>query len=307
MSNKKLRINTFISNPNRGITSYIKDPVQLKIAHSHDYYELFLVNKGRAIHSVNGYIQTLSPATLVFVRPDDYHYYDNMTSDFQITNTIIPVEIINELFNYLNSGFAPERLLSIPFSPSIQLSQINFNNLMTELEELVVFKNVMNDKVNSQFRIVIMNIITQYFPISFTTSKTSMPDWLRWLSLEMLKKENFTEGLPAMYRLSGKTIEHMTRVCHRYLNKTPTQFINEIRVVHSAQLLISTNRKVMDICYEVGFENLSNYYHLFNKLYSMSPVQLRKNKDTLEVKEKIYNNLLTDTRIIQGIPFNDEE
>lgn len=302
-----MRINTFINNPSRGITSYIKDPIQLRIAHSHDYYELFLVNKGRAIHSVNGYIQPLSPATLVFVRPDDYHYYDNMTSDFQITNTIIPVEIINELFDYLKSGFAPERLLSIPFSPSIQLSQINFNNLMTELEELVVFKNIMNDKVNSQFRIVIMNIITQYFPISFTSSKTSMPDWLRWLSLEMLKKENFTEGLPAMYRLSGKTIEHMTRVCHRYLNKTPTQFINEIRVVHSAQLLISTNRKVMDICYEVGFENLSNYYHLFNKLYKMSPVQLRKNKDTLEVKEKIYNNLIADTRIIQGIPFNNEE
>ncbi|MGH4137863.1 helix-turn-helix domain-containing protein [Clostridium sp.] len=307
MSQKKLLVSRFINNPNRGIISYIKDHNQLKIAHSHDYYELFLVNKGRAIHSVNGYTQPLSPAMIVFVRPNDYHYYDNMTSDFQITNVIIPVEIINELFAYLSSGFVPERLLSIPFSPSIQISQINFNNLMTEFEELVVFKNLMNDKVNSQLRIVIMNIITHYFPIEFTKNKTSMPNWLRWLSLEMLKKDNFTEGLPAMYRLSCKTNEHMTRVCHKYLNKTPTQFINEIRVVHSAQLLISTNRKVIDICYDVGFENLSNYYHLFNKLYGMSPIQLRKNKDTLEVKEKIYNNLIVDTRIIQGIPISNEE
>lgn len=302
MEQKKLLISSFISNPNRGMISYINDPSQLKIAHSHDYYEIFLVNKGRAIHSVNGFTHPLYPAMLVFVRPYDYHYYDNMTSDFEIINIIIPIEIINELFSYLHAGFSPERLLSTPFCPSVQISQINFDTLMAEFEQLIVFKKIMNDKADSQFRILIMNIITKYFPIIFNKDKASMPLWFRWLSLEMLKKENFTEGLPAMHRLSGKTIEHMTRVCRKYLNKTPTQFINEVRVVYSAQLLISTNRKVMDICYDVGFDNLSNYYHLFNKLYGLSPIQLRKNKDTVEVKEKVYKNLIVDARIIQGIP-----
>jgi AraC family cel operon transcriptional repressor len=130
-----------------------------------------------------------------------------------------------------------------------------------------------------------------------------MPVWFRWLSLEMLKKENFVEGLPKMHNLSQKTIEHMTRVCRKCLNKTPTQYINEIRIAHSAQLLISTNKKVVDICYDVGFDNLSNYYHLFNKIYGMSPVMLRKNKDSADIIEKIYKSLMVDSRITHGLPF----
>lgn len=303
LGDRKLLLSSYINNPNRGIASYINDPVQLKIAHSHDFYEFFLVNKGRALHFVNGFAQPLSPAALVFVRPDDFHYYDNMSEDFQIINTIIPSEIVDELLTYLGSGFGPERLLSAPFSPTVQISQNSFNELLTELEKLVIFKKVMKDKVNSLFRITIMNIITRYFPIPFADNRSSMPVWFRWLSLEMLKKENFVEGLPKMHQLSGKTIEHMTRVCRKYLNKTPTQFINEIRAAHSAQLLISTDRKVVDICYDVGFSNLSNYYHLFNNLYGMSPVHLRKSKDNPEVMEKIYKSWIVDSNITQGLPF----
>jgi AraC family transcriptional regulator, dual regulator of chb operon len=293
----------YINNPNRGIVSYINDPEQLKIGHSHDYYEFFLVHKGHAVHFVNGFAQPLSSSFLIFVRPEDFHYYDNMSEDFQIINAMVPSEIINSLFTYLGSGFGPERLLNTPFSPTVHLSQNSFDELLNELEQLVVFKKVMQDKVNSLFRITIMNMITRYFPITFAENRSSMPEWFRWLSLEMLKKENFVEGLPKMHQLSGKTIEHMTRVCRKYLNKTPTQFINEIRMTFSAQLLISTTKKVIDICYEVGFSNLSNYYHLFNEFYGMSPVQLRKNKDNPEVIQKIYQKRIVDSSITQGLPF----
>ena len=44
--------------------------------HCHDFYEFFLVTKGRALHIVNDTVQTVSRGSLVFVRLDDAHCYD---------------------------------------------------------------------------------------------------------------------------------------------------------------------------------------------------------------------------------------
>ena len=56
--------------------------------HCHDYYEFFLVTKGRAMHVVNDVYQIVSRGSLVFVRPDDEHCYDYYKSqDFAFFNT----------------------------------------------------------------------------------------------------------------------------------------------------------------------------------------------------------------------------
>ena len=176
---------------------------------------------------------------------------------------------------------------------------------MIELEQLVVLEKLIKEKADSLFRITIANIFIRYFPMSVNKDKSSAPDWFNWLRLEMLKKENFVEGLSKMHRLSGKTAEHMTRICKKYLKKTPTEFINEIRTTYSVYLLISTNEKIIDICYDVGFNNLGYYYHIFKSLYGMTPLQMRKGKNTESVKRIISENdifNMFDPSISQGIP-----
>lgn len=50
-------------------------PATYKI-HTHDFYELFLVSHGGAIHAVNGRSQLLSEGSFVLMRPRDVHRYD---------------------------------------------------------------------------------------------------------------------------------------------------------------------------------------------------------------------------------------
>ena len=107
-------------------------------------------------------------------------------------------------------------------------------------------------------------------------NSSQIPKWLRWLSLEMLKTENFKKGLPALYKLSGKSQEHLARSCKKFLGKTPSQLVNDIRLEHSAKLLITTNIPIIEISEECGFESLSYYYHRFKEYYSISPRKFRK-------------------------------
>ena len=69
--------------------SYISDKQQLKVCHYHDYYEVFLVDQGYAMHHVNGKAEEISTGMLFFTRPDDIHYYDSASDNFRIINIII--------------------------------------------------------------------------------------------------------------------------------------------------------------------------------------------------------------------------
>ena len=55
--------------------------------HTHDFYEIFYVNKGKAIHCVNGERIVVSSGAFVFIRPWDVHSYDSLNySEFQMTS-----------------------------------------------------------------------------------------------------------------------------------------------------------------------------------------------------------------------------
>lgn len=294
----KLLLSRYTCNPAHEYASLISDHKQLGVEHCHDYFELFLVHHGSASHRVNGTTQPLIKGTVVFVRPEDTHSYTDMSSDFEIINMLLPCATINSLFEYLGEGFNSGRLIADPTPPMAQLSFNDYKSLVQELEQLVLSKKILKTKSDAIFRITLMRIIVKCFPIVPEDRVTQMPVWLRWLTLEMMKKENFSEGLPAMQRLSGKSKEYIARSCRKFLHKSPTEFINELRVEYSARAIMFSGEKIIDICAEVGFESLSHYYHLFKKIYGVAPSRFRDSANIHDLEEKLY-----DTAILEsGIP-----
>jgi AraC family cel operon transcriptional repressor len=286
----------------RNYASIIDNPVQLLTEHTHDYFELTLVRSGSCVHHSNGTKQTLNTACLSFIRPSDCHYYQPLTPGFQIINVCIPGDTISSLFEYLGNGFEPSRLLNAPVAPTIQITMTDFEAVQNELKQLILYKKLLGQKADALFHITLMNIITRHFPMTLAYNHTNVPLWLQWLILEMFKKENYVEGLPAMYRLTNKTQEHICRSCRKYLKLSPSQLINDIRLRQSAHMLINTDEKIIDICHESGFDNLSNFYHLFKKTYGISPRQFRMLKDPTRVQENTIASAIFPDTLPMGDP-----
>ena len=273
----KLYSSLYLNYPGYEAVSYITNKAQLRVCHCHDYYEIFLVDQGSAEHRVNGSVQSISAGFLCFTRPRDTHYYESMSDNFRIINIIIPEPIVNALFGFLGEAYKKERLLDSRSPASVTLDFIELTDLIHELEQIILYKKIVNNAFEAVYRITIFNIMTKYFPMNRPDkSYGQIPRWLRWLSLEMLKNEHFKKGLPALYRLSGKSREHLARSCKKYLNKTPSQLVNDIRLEHSAKLLTTTNIPIIDISGECGFESLSYYYRRFKEHYHLSPREFRK-------------------------------
>lgn len=61
-------------------------------------------------------------------------------------------------------------------------------------------------------------------------------------------------------------------------NKTVISFVNELRVGYAHKLLVETQRKVVDIGCECGFNNKANFYKQFTLLTGCSPVKYRNDR-----------------------------
>lgn len=304
MKVNKLHSSSFLNHPDWEPASYIINKTQLKVCHNHDYYEIFLVDQGSGEHRINNCNQSISAGFLCFIRPQDIHYYNAMSDNFRIINMIIPKAVISALFDFLGDSFEKERLLSPALPPSVLLNYSELISLIRELEQLILHRKIMKTSYEVAHRIIFFNTMTRYFTINRLEKKSGqIPRWLRWLSLEMLKGENFKKGLPALYILSGKSQEHVARSCKKYLNKTPSQLVNDIRLEHSAKLLATTSIPIIEISEECGFASLSYYYHRFKQHYNISPREFRKKGEEkqvylmgdLSVKAEIPNSIPLET------------
>ena len=104
----------------------------------------------------------------------------------------------------------------------------------------------------------------------------TMPKWFSDLIAEMNLKENFILGLPKMIELAHISQEHLNRIFRKYLNMTPTEFINKKRIDYSIELMLNNHENITEISYMCGFNNLSHFYHIFKKQFHCSPKQFIK-------------------------------
>lgn len=58
--------------------------------------------------------------------------------------------------------------------------------------------------------------------------------------------------------------------------KSPTQFINELRVAHACRLLRNTQISLKEICFDSGFNNFVSFHKIFKEQVNTTPKQFRK-------------------------------
>ncbi|MCF6193267.1 MAG: AraC family transcriptional regulator [Kangiellaceae bacterium] len=66
-----------------------------------------------------------------------------------------------------------------------------------------------------------------------------------------------------------------------YFNVSFSQFVKEERITRAYNLLMESDRSVIDIALKVGFQHQSSLSTAFKKKYGVSPIQLRKNKQAV--------------------------
>lgn len=75
---------------------------------------------------------------------------------------------------------------------------------------------------------------------------------------------------------TGRSLSGFKRDFSNSFNTTPTKWIINKRLELAHSLLSSNSKQVSEICYEVGFKNLSHFSSAFKKRYGFAPTKLLK-------------------------------
>ncbi len=245
--------------------------------HNHDFFEFCFITEGKILHLINGNREILHQGSFLFIRPDDVHSFEAIDNQyFQFINLAVAPKAIQDMFSYLGEGIKPERFFAAPQPILSVIPKSEVESLKSKLEHFILMPRYDEGKINSDLRAVLVELFTHYFPVKLWENKTSVPVWLDWLYKEMQKKENFVGGISVMQKIACKSPEHLCREFKKHFNKTPTDFINDIRLNYAKNLLIFSDEKIIDIAFSSGFQNLSHFCHEFKRKFLMPPTSYRK-------------------------------
>ena len=244
--------------------------------HTHQFFEIFLITEGRALHLVNDAVQNLEKGDLVLIRPDDCHCYDfYRTFDFQLINVAFTVEAMAAVAGL----FAPRRplegLTSLPLPPVAHLSEEDTAAASRELSSIGRLRDTVSPEyARCYFRGLLAMLLCRHF-LAKETGKAAAPSWLASAVTQMQSIENFRAGLPRMVELCRCSEEHLCREFRKYYRTTPVSYINAQRLGYSLYLLSNTELTILQVAEQCGFGNLSHFYRLFRERFGTSPRKYR--------------------------------
>jgi AraC family transcriptional regulator, dual regulator of chb operon len=242
--------------------------------HTHDFHEFFVVRQGELIHYHNDEKYIMKPGEICFVHADDHHY-------FQATPGGAPAIITNMAFTSLELQLATQYLQcmdikDLPARDRLVLpDNHSFSALLLGMTTLFKLDSPGNPGALSLFRALLVQALVRLHDKG-KQPKETLPRWLSVACMQMEKPENYREGIQQFVKLSGKTQEHLTRSLRKFLNLTPSEYINNIRLLEAARQLRNTSKPVSDIGYETGFENASWFNRLFKARFGQSPGKYRQ-------------------------------
>ncbi len=237
--------------------------------HTHNFFEFFYVLHGKAIHHINGRQILLSQGTLVFIRPQDTHYYSFFNHyDMETISIGIDCSLIEATCSFV--GLDLQRFIQPDLPLQIVCSGSSYWKMA---EKLFSIEKKPKGQERRQYLLSMLPDLLYQMQFTDQSQAKLIPPWLSRLAEEMNKKDNFTEGLPRMIQLSGVSQAYLNRAFKKYFELTPTAFINMKRIDYAATLLLEGKADILDICYLCGFNNISYFYRVFEKIHHCTPRQ----------------------------------
>lgn len=232
--------------------------------HTHTFYEFIFVAAGSCVHEVNDKVETLHVGDFVFLTPQAFHRFISQTENTDvIALSVVPKEI-GKLFSFYEiSDFSTiHSVLNLPIEKQQTLLSLCENVVFMESEEYI-----------KKARLILNQMFL--FCIEPNPKATKLPSSFAAILEKMQALSNAAEGISAFLRLSGYSHSQLCRLTKKYLDATPSECINRIRMNHAYTLIVYSDMDYETICNTVGFESFSYFSKLVKAYYGCSASRLR--------------------------------
>jgi AraC-like DNA-binding protein len=249
--------------------------------HYHSEYEIVYLLESTGTRFVADHIEPFGPGDLVMVAGNTPHYWRNDDKYYQGDPALrarrivvqFPQDFLKPHIDNYPEFQAIKNLLirsekGIRFLPPqadeigamlLELLDINGFRQLIRLVEIL-----QSMAANTNFRLLASEA---YQPGRHEVSDNRMQKVTRFLAYKYKEQISLTE----VAEIAGM---HPNAFCRYFREKTGkrlSDYLNELRIGYACKLLMSDNLQISQICYESGFNNVSNFNRSFKKITGLTP------------------------------------
>ncbi|OZQ98628.1 AraC family transcriptional regulator [Paenibacillus sp. VTT E-133291] len=252
------------------------------LAHWHNDLEIVYVFEGSIRMGINSETRILKAGDMAICSSGDIHYYDSKDSSSKIMMVIFNPSLIGfpggwPLNVRLTSPFIEKKIatreeevcINNRLSLILQELMNEYNQKLEYHEQVIIgllhewsgliLRHVPSDKINPQkdkrriTNMKIMQGVLEYLDVNYMHPIT-LADAARQANMSLFYFSRFFKNLSGMSYIA---------------------YLSNIRVNQAEQLLLTTDKTILDIALECGFTNIRTFNRVFKQIKQRTPSELR--------------------------------
>lgn len=283
---------------NSSFTTKVNEyPYFLKIWHYHPELELVVVLKSEGTCFIGDSIEKFSVGDIVLIGKNLPHMWLNDEDYFKNSPKQSAKAIaIHFKQDYLGRTFfeTPEmiHLLELFERARFGLKFLNIDkNIIKDIQNMLELEGF--DKTISFLQILnklakhkdVKRLSSLGFINSFNATKSDTQDKVQ---AYIFKNFNKTISLEEAAKIAHMNTSAFSRFFKRINRKTFSRYVSEIRIGYACKLLLENKFNIAAICYESGFNNISNFNRQFKLIMDCTPsiyVKNHKNETLMQLSK----------------------
>jgi len=286
-------------NPNDGLPFFIrkytlKKGQILAPVHRHDCMQINYIWRGRAKHHINSSEFLVIKGDVFVIPPFVNHAISGGEVDAEIIEFEFMPEFINNNFTTFENA---ESFLDFAYiEPFLEAENLVKPRLNLIGKEQVEIENALNeclleyDGKRPGYILVIKSLLLKIL----VSVGREFTNYLENSQNRTIYDRHRDAILGAMDYINGHYQEEISidEVAKKFMlspsyfsylfksitSKTFTEYVNTLRIASTQKMLKTTDKLVVDICYEAGFNNVNHFNRMFKQCVGMSPKQYRRAK-----------------------------
>ena len=252
----------------------IEKPTEAKKLHSHEYFQIYYIEKGALTHYLDGEESRLVAGDMFIIPPGVKHKIAEETDTVFYSFSF-------ELQSIDGTGFYMDFLKGLMIEKNIRSKitippddVLKIENIIEQIFREFHSKKIAAGEVIRSYAIV---LITEFARIYYET-QNAVPAVYTGDNKEFIlrctdyMKENFEKeiSLDSMVRLSAMSKSNFCSIFYSVTGKTFNLYLNTLRV-HKAAKYIKLGYKITAIYGLCGYNDFSTFYRNFKKIMGVSP------------------------------------
>lgn len=250
-------------------------------AHRHNYYEIFLFDKGGGYHEIDFGAHSISDKSIHFVAPGMIHKVrrepDSYGSILLFSRDFYHLGAQKEMslyqYPFLNA--------QISGSPVVNLEQTQFDELLY-LSRTMGNEKANNGLTNAEIIRTYLHIFLlkckEYTEYKSSGANASAATYYHKLQ-QLLESHYCKEHLPSFYADElSISFKKLNDICKQHSGLSMSNMIKERLMLEAKRLLIHTDHSIKEIGYFLGFEDPAYFNRFFRKNADLSAGSFRKQR-----------------------------